>query len=220
MFTVGEATTPQERMVFSYTSLSAGWQFADFAFTGDLTDVNQNDRSDFKDGVFRLLFETPGLNMYLGLAGGLTGMESHNYLNIGAQLYNNFILTRSDRFWLLLPLQINTDLKRSEQDGANRSFQQSAFQVGAGLGFKSTLNETFNLQMDLIPNYGFSFSQGKFFGGSIFSLNGKARLYLENIFPERAVVLGYDFNFRSYEIDGEIYDYDFTGHTLSLGITF
>lgn len=220
MFSVGEASSPQERIAFSYTSLSAGWEFADFTHTGNTSAVSTNNRFDFQDGVFRVLFETPGLNMYLGLAGGLTGMDSHNYLNIGAQLYNNFNLTRSDRFWLYLPLQINTDLKRSEQDGADRSFQQSAFQVGTGLGMKSNLNDTFKFQMSLLPNYGFSFSQGNFFGGSIFSLNGKARLYIENIFPEKALTLGYDYNFRSYDIDGEIFDYDFSGHTFSLGITF
>lgn len=220
MFSVGEASSQQERISFSYTSLSAGWEFADFSYTGNPSAVTNNNQFDFQDGVFRLLFETPGLNMYLGLAGGLTGMDSHNYLNIGAQLYNNFILTRSDRFWLLLPLQINTDLKRSERDGADRSFQQSAFQVGTGLGIKSNLNDTFKFQMSLLPNYGFSFSQGNFFGGSIFSLNGKARLYIENIFQEKALALGYDYNFQSYDIDGEIFDYEFNGHTFSLGITF
>lgn len=220
MFSVGQASTPDERTIFSYTSLSAGWEFADFSFTGDPSEVNPNERFDFQDGVFRLLFETPGLNMYLGLAGGLTGMDSTNYLNVGAQLYNNFMLTRSDRLWLYLPLQINTDLKRSDQEGVDRSFQQSAFQVGAGLGMGANLGSTFNFQTSLIPNYGFSFSQGNFFGGSIFSLNGKARLYIENILSNNAFVLGYDFNFRSYDIDGEVFDYDFNGHSFTLGITF
>jgi len=218
MFSVDDGQRA-ERTIFTYSSLSAGWEFGDFSFRGDPATAGA-DRFDFNDGIFKLVFESPGIDMYLGLAGGLTGWEDQNYLNIGATLYNNFVLTRSERFWLTLPLQLNTDLKRVHTDGASRQFQQSAFQVGAGLGGRARLGEDLNITLRIVPSIGFSNSQGAFVGGTASSVDGKARIILDNIFGDRGLILGYSYRFRRYNIDADIYDYDYNGHTLTLGITF
>lgn len=218
MFSVDESS-PRERAIFSYTSLSMGWEFADFTFTGD-PDETVVDRYDFNDGIFKIIFENPGIDFYLGLAGGLTGMENRNFINIGAVLYNNFVLNRSERFWIMIPLQINTDLTRVQNDGANRQFQQSAFQIGAGLAARSQLTENLKSTIRLVPGFGFSNSQGAFFGGTIFSLDGKARIIIDEVIGGRGLIFGYDFRHRSYDIDVEVFNYDFNGHTLSIGIAF
>ncbi|MEX2585207.1 MAG: hypothetical protein WD315_02360 [Balneolaceae bacterium] len=200
------------------SSLTVGWEIAEFVYTGD---DNVSDRSDFDDGIFRVRFENPGLDMYLGLAGGLTGMENQTYLNVGAILYNDFILSRmSDSSFLLLPLQINTDLTRSQRSNTGQQFQQSAFMFGAGLGFSTKISNSIHMLVKGVPNYGFSFSQGSLFGGSVFKLQGKSRLFIQNLFSERSLVLGYDYHFSKYDVDGEIFDYDFNGHSVTVGITF
>jgi hypothetical protein len=218
MFSVQEQT-PRERATLSYTSLSLGWEVGEFTFTGD-QDQADLDRYDFSDGILKVTFENPGIDFYLGLAGGLTGMENRSFVNIGAVLYNNFVLTNSENFWLILPLQINTDLTRVQNDGANRQFQQSAFQVGAGLAVTTRISENLRSTIRIVPGYGFSNSQGAFFGGTIFSAEGKARIIFDNVFGERGLIFGYDFRHRSYNIEPDLYNYDFNGHTFSIGITF
>lgn len=217
MFSVEESLSLEEREFLRHSSLTVGWEFADFQYTGE---ENVADRSDFNDGIFRVRLENPGLNMYLGLAGKLTGMENHTYLNVGAVLYNDFILAHRNRSFLLLPLQINTDLMRSQRSNTNQQFQQSAFVFGAGLGFRTRISNSIHLFVKGVPNYGFSFSQGSLFGGSVFKLQGEGRLFIQNILPNRSLVLGYDYHFSRYDVDGEVFDYDFSGHSVSLGITF
>ncbi|MEX1063249.1 MAG: hypothetical protein WEC12_06570 [Balneolaceae bacterium] len=218
MFSV-EDEPNREPALFSYSSLSFGWELGDFTFQGD-PDQTAPDRFDFNDGILKVQFENPGIDMYFGIAGRLTGSENQNYLNIGATISNDFILNRSGRFWFILPLQLNTDLKRSQTEASSNQFQQSAFQLGAGLGLKTQISEQLNAVVRLVPNYGFSNSQGSFVGGTVFSLKGMTRVYLENIFANRAIVLGYDYRYRSYNIDGELFDYDYRGHSLTLGFTF
>lgn len=167
-----------------------------------------------------LRFENPGIDMYMGVAGKLTGMDDHSYLNIGANLFNDFVITGTERFWLMLPLQIRTSILRSQPSGAETRFQMSSFQGGAGLGVRAKLSDHINFSTQVIPSYGFSFSQGQFFGGRQFTLEGSVRLYIDNLIGERGLVFGYDYEKRSYDIDADLYDYDFSSHSITLGITF
>jgi hypothetical protein len=218
MFSV-EDRSPRERALFTYSSLSIGWEIADFSYTGD-PDEAGIDRFDFNDGIITLIFENPGIDFYLGLGGGLTGMDNHTIVNIGAALYNDFILHRSENFWIQLPLQINTDLKRVQSNTASRQFQQSSFQVGAGLGLRNRFTDSMRSVIKVLPAYGFSNSQGAFFGGTVFSFYGKARFIIDDVFGNTGLIFGYDFRLKSYNIDNEIFNYDFNGHTISAGITF
>jgi hypothetical protein len=220
MFTVDDRS-PRERGLFSYTSLSAGWEFGNFSFTGNAEEISDSERFDFDgQGIFKLTFENPGIDFYLAMAGNLTGMENQNFVNVGAVLYNNFVLNSSERFWVLLPLQISTDLTRVNTDEATNQFQQSSFQIGAGLGARAQLSENFKSTVRLVPGYGFSNSAGAFFGGTAASLDGKVRFILDEVFGSRGLIFGYDFRLKSYNIEGEQFDYDYTGHTISIGIIF
>jgi hypothetical protein len=218
MFSV-EDRSPRERALFTYSSLSIGWEVADFSFTGDPSEAGL-DRFDYNDGILTLIFENPGIDFYLGLGGGLTGMDNQTVVNIGAYLYNDFILHRSENFWVQLPLQINTDLKRVQANTASRQFQQSSFQVGAGLGIRNRFSDSIRSVIRAVPAYGFSNSQGAFFGGTVFSFDGKVRLIIDEVFGDTGLIFGYGFRLKTYNIDNEIFNYDFNGHTISAGITF
>ncbi len=204
---------------FRYTSLSFGWEFAEFQFQGD-PETAGNERSDFDNGILKAQFETPDINVYLGLAGNLTGMENQSYVNFGASIYNYFVLSQSETYRLLLPVQINIDLLRTQRDGITQQFQQSAFQAGAGGAAEYRLRNSLLTSVELVPRIGFSSSQGGVFGGRIFSLEGKARMVILNAIGSNGLVLGYNYNHKSYTIDEDIFDYDFNGHSITLGITF
>jgi hypothetical protein len=67
---------------------------------------------------------------------------------------------------------------------------------------------------------GFSTASGGFIGGNVFSLSGKARINFYNLIFGKNISLGYNYNYDSYNIDGEEFDYDLSGHTLTLGFSF
>jgi len=218
MFTV-EDREDRRTVDFRYTSVSFGWEVAEFTFQGN-PEAAGDERSDFDDGVFKVRFETPGIDVYLGLAGNLTGMDNQSYVNVGASIYNNFRLTGTERYRLLLPVQINIDLLRSQRDGVTQQFQQSAFQLGGGIAGEYRLRNSILTTLQAVPRLGFSSSQGGVFGGTIFSFEGKARFVVQNIIGSNGLVLGYNFNHRSYSIDEDLFDYDFNGHSITFGITF
>lgn len=218
MFSVEDS--PARQFGIPTSSLSAGWELANFDYRGDPDQAGVN-RYDFSSmSMFRFHFENPGINLYLGLGGSLTGSSDQNYLNIGALLYNDFILLRDEDYRFTLPLQINTDLVRTRQDLNTQQFQQTAFQIGAGLGYWHRLTERLHADARIVPNIGFSNSQGSFVGGSVFTFDGKLRVHILRLLGNQSLVAGYDFRFRSYNIDAEIFNYDLLGHTLSLGIAF
>lgn len=219
MFSVGEPESPAGVAISNYTTLSAGFEPAEFTYSSDALVLNTTDFG-FENTILRILFESPAIDLYLGVGGKISGMDNQNYFNLGAVVSNTFTLNQSDRFWIILPVQINTDLTRSSRDGASQEFQQSAFQFGAGPGIRARVTDNFSIMTKVVPSYGFSVSQGSIFGGSIFSVLGKGRLYFENIFGGHGLVFGYDYTLKKYDIDGDTYDYDFSGHTFSLGFSF
>jgi len=217
MFSV-EERSPYDREVYR-SSLGLGWEIGDFSYRGD-PQAAGNDRYDFTMGILRMHFENPGVNMYFGIAGKLTGSDNQNYLNLGVVLYNDFMLTRPsspDRPHLFVPLQLNTDLMRTNQELSSREFQQTTFQLGTGLGLNNRFHERLRATFRLVPGIGFTNSQGAFIGGSIYSVEGKARFHIVNLLGNRSLLVGYDYRFRRYNIDLEIFNYDLASHTISIG---
>jgi len=217
MFSV-DSNEQRERPLFSTTVLSIGLEAADFSYSG--SSPNSVTRLDFNDPIFRVRFETPGLEFNIGVGGAITGMDSRNYVNIGGQLSNNLILYRKENLFIVLPLQLTTDVKRVLDNQTDFEFQISSFSFGTGIGLYSRLSSTFSTSANLNPNYGFSYARGSFFGGQVFHVNGKWRLFINKILPANPIVLGYDFIYKRYMVEGDLYDYDFTGHTITLGFGF
>ncbi|MEX2585307.1 MAG: hypothetical protein WD315_02860 [Balneolaceae bacterium] len=220
MFSVDEQSSYDQE--YYQSSLGAGLELGRFQYRGDAGEAG-NDRYDFDMSILRIHFESSGINMYFGIGGRLTGSDNQNYLNLGALLYNDFRLAgerRPQPFQLFLPLQLNTDLLRTSRAQSSRQFQQTSFQAGGGLGVRGRLHERLRMSGRIVPNFGFTSSQGAFFGGSLFSLESKIRFHLLNIAGDHSLVAGYDFRYRRYNIDPDLFDYDLNSHTITLGFTF
>lgn len=218
MFSVGDPEPVQSEAPGIYSIIGVSWEPASFSYKGD--DDVQLDRVDFDDPILRFRFESPGLELTLGLGGNITGMNNNSYTNISGRIYNHLTLYRKENFNLHLPIQITTDLKRVRRENTEFEFQQSSFTFGSGLGAALRLGQKIDLNLKATPNYGFSFSQGNLFGGSLLRFDGRTYLVLRNLIGRRSVALGYHYDFRSYDVDGEQNDYDFTSHSFTLGIAF
>jgi hypothetical protein len=218
MFSIEETQEQRQQRLGAVTVIGLSWEFADFKYTGDSQENFQ--RLDFNDSLLRFRLNSPGLEISFGLGGSFTGMNDHSYLNITGRIFNNINIIRRENFLLILPIQLTTDLKRVRLNDFDNDFQQSSLIFGTGIGSDFKLSDRFRLKAHATPNYGFSFSQGNFFGGNLFRFDGRTMLFVNNLFGNRSIAIGYDFDYRSYNIDGDIYDYDYTAHSITLGIGF
>lgn len=218
MFSVGESEDRQPLRLQTYSTIGVGIEFADFNFTG--SDVPISDRAAFDGSIFRVRFENPGLDISAGFGGSLTGIDDYSYVNISALLYNDFPLIRSEQFIFALPLQIGTDLKSVQIDRSNNNFQQSSFTIGTGASLRYQINRRVGTSLRATPNIGFSFSQGNLFGGRLFRGTTAARFYFNEVFGSAALVFGYDFDYRDYNIEGTQNDYEYLSHAITIGLAF
>lgn len=218
MFSIQESQEDRQQRLGVTTVFGLSWEAADFEYSGD----SQEDfrRLDFSDSLVRLRLNSPGIDISLGLGGSFTGMNNHSYLNVNGRIFNNINIIRREAFLLTLPVQLTTDLKRVRLNDLDNDFQQSSLIFGSGISTALKLSDRFSFKAHATPNYGFSFSQGNFFGGNLFRFDGRTTLFVHDLFGSRSLAIGYDFDYRRYNIDGDLFDYDYTSHSITLGIGF
>lgn len=220
MFSVGETEDRQPLRLQSYSTLGIGLEFADFNYTGsDFTDGSP-ELASFEGSILRVRFENPGLDISAGFGGTLTGLEDNSFVNINALLYNDFPLVRTQKFIFALPLQIGTDLTSVQIERSNNNFQQSSFTIGTGASLRYQINRRVGTSLRATPNIGFSFSQGNLFGGRLFRGTTAARFYFNEVFGSAALVFGYDFDYKDYDIEGNQNDYEYLSHAITVGLAF
>lgn len=218
MFSIDDPEQRRERPLGSITLLSAGWEPGDYSYKG--AGIDEDQRLDFADSIFRLRLNSPGLDISLAFGGKFTGMNENSYLNVYGRLSNAFPVIREQGMIIGLPIQITTDLKQVRRNDNDTEFQQSSLIIGTGLYAAIRLNQRFSVITTATPNYGFSFSQGSLFGGSLFRTDAKADLLIHNVFGSNALSIGYQFDYRAYRIEGDLNDYNYVSHLFSIGIGF
>lgn len=216
MFSIQENRQRIEKPLGTTTLVGLSWEIADFSYSGALE--SEFDRLDFDGSILRFRINSPGLDISFGLGGSFSGLDESSYLNVSGRLFNNLNLIRNESFILSVPVQITTDVKRVRSGNFDTEFQQSSLILGTGISSDIKLSDRFNFKMHATPNYGFSFSQGSFFGGNLFRFDTRAVLFINNIFGRRALAIAYDFDTRKYDIDGDLYDYNFASHSVTIGI--
>ncbi|MFU8811416.1 MAG: hypothetical protein ACNA78_00535 [Balneolaceae bacterium] len=218
MFSVGEPERTLPTGLVNYSTFSVSWEFADFESRSDQLALFE--RPDFTDSVLRFRFDSPGLRISLGFGGSLTGMSNTSYFNANALLFNDLPILRRQRFMFAIPIQIVTDFKQAQNNNASREFQQSSFIFGSGAATHLKIGNRVDFTARATPNFGFSFSQGNVFGGSLFRFIGETRFHIANVFGSNALAIGYDFDYRDYDVDGDRDDARFFSHSITLGIGF
>lgn len=218
MFSVDNSGPRADRPLGQYTMLGVSWEMAVFDYTG--SEAPAEDRLDFDSSILRLRLDSPGLDLNLGFGGSLTGMDENSYVNILGRLYNDFSVVREPSFQLFIPLQLTTDLKRVQREDSEAEFRQSSLSLGSGLASMVRLGRRLDLTLRATPNYGFSFSQGALFGGNLFKFDGKTLFIFRNLFGNNGLAVGYHFDYRSYDIEEDLNDYNYTSHSVTVGFTF
>lgn len=195
----------------------------DFEFQGirNIGPFANNDLS-FNSTVIRFAFEDASIYASLALGGSFTGLpDNQSYVNLKIKFSAFQLRLIQTRFLTFqIPVEVVTDLTSVQDDTPGDDFQQSAFAFGGGGRIGLRLGNNLRLISTTTYNFGFGASRGGFFGGEAYFIENYNRLIIGNLIPGQPIALGYGYTFRSYDIDGNLFDYDIGAHSFSIGIPF
>ncbi|MGK7371526.1 MAG: hypothetical protein ACNS64_15040 [Candidatus Halalkalibacterium sp. M3_1C_030] len=221
MFSVG---SEPGRIDVPRTAVYLGWEPADFDYTGGTLAITGTEgRFSFSGSLLRLRLETPALHFFLATGGQMTGIDDVSYFDAGVQAGYSFSIIRNKQLSVQIPFQLVSSLTSVNADEGIPNapqFRQGALAAGLGGFIGVRPSERIRLQAAFIPHYGFSFATGGTFGGSLGKLDGKFRLFLDRIFGETGLSLGYNYKFNRYDVDENEFDYDLASHSILVGVTF
>ena len=168
-------------------------------------------------------FDTPSIDLYLGFAGESSGTDSVRVLNFGVELNRILPVSRNPKALLGIPVQISTDLTTARNNryvGPADQFQQSTLIAATGFSGSFRFGERFRLRTTPTGEYGFTFSPGNTFIGQAYGIDWKSRFIIDELIGKYGLSVGYDFQFRRFDVDADRYDYDFLSHRLLIGLAF
>ncbi len=179
---------------------------------------------NFSEPVYRIRLELPSIEAYAGFRPGIGEADSLNYFNLGANISGALPLTRNREFGILLPLWLSTDYTsvrdRGSQQPESEQFRQSSASIGLGAGAFLQPVSYIRFRAEFVPQIGFTMSSMGSDAGQLVSLNGRARMHIDQILGRFGLVLAYNYTWRRYSGTGDRFDYDLSGHNLGLGVSF
>ncbi|HBX65643.1 MAG: hypothetical protein CL670_01265 [Balneola sp.] len=191
----------------------------DFSFTGDPSALSNGSSLAFSGTTAHLAFEQGGFNLGVSMGGDFSGLDDRKYFDLSLEFTNPFYFIRRPNFGAGVPIQLGTKLTSVRSDAISDEFSQTNLSAGAGAIVRFITPEKFGITTKFIPSVGFSTASGGLIGGNVFSMKGKARIDFYNLIFSKNISIGYDYIFDSYNIDGQEYDYDLSGHAITLGIS-
>ncbi len=216
MFSVGESNwRPQA----SSSYIRAGIGPAMFVYTGDPRFNPNASAPEFDNLALKVTLESPNIVLAFTLANNLTGLKANSLFDVEFTLSNKFTFVRGNSVQLGVPFQLYTSLISVVNERQFENFNQYNFAVGTGAFLNLRISDRITFGNEFNPGYGFSSSSSGFFGGGMLYMRGTSRLNFINLLWGRSLSIGYDFNYRSFDIEDEIYDFDFTSHLITLGIS-
>ena len=221
MFSVDDSPSQFDRPT---AAVFAGFEAVDFDYRGEAGAFG-SDAYSFSGELLRFRFESSGTNIYLGIGGSTTGLNDASYFDAGIRYGYGIGIYRTQGFTLLLPIVLQSSFTSVSNDDIvvadAPQFEQGTFEFGGGLGVNARLASRFRLALRAIPSYGFSFStRERDASGNVAAIKGESRLYFDHLFGKVGLSLGYDYNTRRFDIEGETLDYNSSAHSILIGITF
>ena len=216
MFSVGETRGPAP---ISSSYFRIGITPLQFEFMGGQDIDPDTPLLELENTGIYIGFESPGVELGLTMANKLTGMDDQNLFDLSFILSNRFYLISSRSLRAGIPIQLHSSITNVNNNRVEENFSQTNFAVGGGGFLTFRFAEKVLFSNEVTPGYGFSNSSGGFFGGSMFYIKTKSRLTFLGVLRGRSVSMGYDFNFKSFDIDDDFYDFDLTSHSITLAIS-
>jgi hypothetical protein len=218
MFTESSETSSQT--LLDDVTLSTGLTFVDFEQSANLEEGEAD--FGFNHPMLTLEAQLPSVKIGFRLANGLVGLEDPAARSIYAELGRRLrIAGERPSFTVLAPVAIRTEFMKVSLDQSPSIFSQSSFQARGGLDVE-TRSAAGGLYFLIGAGgaFGFSNSQGSIFGGTYQGVYGHGELQVRPKVLDAELFLRISAEASSYEIDGELYDYDLSGWGAMVGVSF
>lgn len=217
MFSIGSA---EERSGPPTTFLKIGYGLSSFNYNGSFSSPGDGGLEFENTGALFMGFSSPTFNLSISLGNRLTGFDDISYIKLAIDYSNRASLIRRPSFSLNLPLIFRSGLYTvGETNNLTEDFSQVTLSLYPGLETQNRLGSRITFSNQGTAGYGFSTSNGGFFGGSVRGLSFESKLNITRFIGSRTLSIGYNFNLRDFDIDGSSFDYDLKGHTLSIGVS-
>jgi hypothetical protein len=223
MFSIDNNSTPNGSI--PGVAVYVGIEPTNFEYQGSGAEETERGLYGFNGPIARFSIEGRGINAYLGTGGSITGLDDISYFDAGVKIGYGLSVYRAEDISVHIPFQLHSAYTRSSNNDVAipgvPEFQQGTFEIAGGAELNARLAPQFRIGANILPSYGFSFStRERDAGGRIFGVEGEARLYFDRLFGSAGLSVGYNYNLRDYDIEGELLDYKATGHSFLVGITF
>jgi len=210
----------QERINRPTTIIRVGTAITNFDYSGNLDPTTGPNQLEHDNAMLALSIETLGLSANAILGNSITGIDDASFFDLNLELTNGIRIVRQRRVQAGIPFQLSTGLTTSNSDLNENRFNQTHFSGGIGGFLNLNPSRKLQIQNTALIGYGFSNSNGGFFGGTMNYNSVSSTINFLNLIGDRTLSFGYDYIFKSYDIDSEIYDYDLSGHQVTVGISF
>jgi len=221
MFSVREREQLGNRRL-PLNNVMIGLEPASFDYQGDPGDPEAR-IFEFDGTLVRLRYDNPFIDFSLGFGGGLTGIDEVSYFDAALKFQRGIRVVRNESLNLRLPVQLKTSItsvSNDQQIGISTQFDQGTFSIGGGANADIRLARNLRISATAIPNIGFSFSTGGTFGGSIFDVELGSKFFIDRLFGQIGLSVGWEYSLKKFRVDEEKFDYDFDGHSILIGLTF
>jgi hypothetical protein len=200
------------------TIIRIGTSLTQFEYVGE-SSQNGPELLNIDQPLLAASFETLGLSANALIGNRISGVKDGSFFDLNLKFTNGIRIIRRQKFQLGIPIQLSTGLTTSNDDFYEDRFNQSYFSGGTGLSINSRINRKLRASVDGIIGYGFSNSNGGFFGGNLTYYTISSRVNVLNFIGNKTLSVGYDFFYKGYDIDVSLYDYDLSGHQFTIGIS-
>lgn len=214
--------SPDNNKSIPSVNIYLGYQPAKFYFKPNGSGTNPLVKYGFTGPIYRLQLELSSIDLYIANGWNLGNSNSLNYFNIGAHVQGYLRVLHTTHFMLQFPVRLQTDYiqVQSKQTTNIENMQESAGTIGIGPMILLRLGDLARFSSSMMLNYGFSVRSMGTSSGTLYDLVNSNRLYFDNLFNNIGLSLGFDYNFRRYNMSGIQYDYALRGYSFLIGVTF
>ena len=209
-----------ERISTSNTTVRLGTAVTSFLYQGLASENPNGSQLELDNTILVFGLESSELQVSALIGNRLAGIKEGSFFDLNLRFTNSIPLNRGRKLQIGIPIQLATGITTSNSEFDIDRFNQTIFAAGTGASVNYNITQKTRLRTNGIAGYGFSNSNGGFFGGSLFYANGIARLDFLNLFGTNGISIGYDYSYKSFDIDVETYDYDLSAHLLTIGLIF
>jgi len=223
MFSVSGDAPQTGELLSPPSSISPSLQFVNFSYYGPGGEDLPEDLFNFTGELYGLAYESESLTLSIADRTSLGPEEEIRATRVGLAVRSPATLVAQRNYRITIPFGLNTDytlVRTSETANSSSEFAQNSGYVSAGIDALFRISDNILLQSVSTPYFGYTVGSFGSTGGISYKLKQDIRLSVNNIFRQFGMVAGYSFDYARFNNSDTRFRYDWTSHSVMLGVTF